>query len=69
MLRKEREEQYRRERHNCKLAASANSRKIIDALRETEKEINCDIERQLNGRCGCADCEKRLNAIIEACGG
>jgi hypothetical protein len=67
MLRKEREQTYRRERHNCQLSANANSRKIIDALRATEKEINCEIERQLNGRCGCEDCQKLLEAIISAC--
>jgi hypothetical protein len=68
-VRKHEEEQYRRYRELRKLQDWTNKKKVIDALRETEHQINCELRYKIEGqRCEkCqAETEKLIDQIIDA---
>jgi hypothetical protein len=62
--RKRREEEYRRYRELRKLLDWTSAKKHIQGLRETEHDINCEIQYQIEGT-RCDACQKLTNRIID----
>jgi hypothetical protein len=64
LVRKREEEQYRRYRELRKLQDWTNKKKVIDALRETEHFINCELRYQIEGK-RCEKCQAETEKLID----